>query len=135
LQQILLFGGPPRFFSPIAKSWANAASRRRKRRWARDRRKSRSAMILESAKQLNQELKQVLTENQIYRIDHYLGKETVQKRDGFRFSKNIIEPLWNRITSTSADYRGGNRRRGHRGGFYETAGALRDRVPNHCSNF
>jgi len=87
---------------------------------------------LASAKQLNQELKQVLTEKQIYRIDHYLGKETVQNVMVFRFSNNIIEPLWNRnyvdhVQITAAETVGVE----HRGGFYETAGALRDMVPNH----
>jgi glucose-6-phosphate 1-dehydrogenase len=87
---------------------------------------------LDSAKKLNQELKQVLTEKQIYRIDHYLGKETVQNVMVFRFSNNIIEPLWNRnyvdhVQITAAETVGVE----HRGGFYETAGALRDMVPNH----
>jgi glucose-6-phosphate 1-dehydrogenase len=87
---------------------------------------------LESAKKLNQELNQVLTEKQIYRIDHYLGKETVQNVMVFRFSNNIIEPLWNRnyvdhVQITAAETVGVE----HRGGFYETAGALRDMVPNH----
>ncbi len=87
---------------------------------------------LASANQLNQDLKQCLTENQIYRIDHYLGKETVQNLMVFRFSNNIIEPLWNRnyvdhVQITAAETVGVE----HRGGFYETAGALRDMVPNH----
>src|SRR5208337_1572611 len=78
------------------------------------------------------DLKQVLTEKQIYRIDHYLGKETVQNVMVFRFSNNIIEPLWNRhyidhVQITAAETVGVE----HRGGFYETAGALRDMVPNH----
>ena len=87
---------------------------------------------LQSARQLNAEFKQVLTENQIYRIDHYLGKETVQNVLVFRFSNNIIEPLWNRnyvdhVQITAAETVGVE----HRGSFYETAGALRDMVPNH----
>jgi glucose-6-phosphate 1-dehydrogenase len=85
-----------------------------------------------SAIQLNKDLKQCLSENQIYRIDHYLGKETVQNLMVFRFSNNIIEPLWNRnyvdhVQITAAETVGVE----HRGGFYETAGALRDMVPNH----
>src|SRR5260370_1615792 len=87
---------------------------------------------LASAKQLNKDLEQVLTEKQIYRIDHYLGKETVQNVMVFRFSNNIIEPLWNRnyvdhLQITAAETVG----IAHRGGFYETAGALRDMLPNH----
>jgi glucose-6-phosphate 1-dehydrogenase len=87
---------------------------------------------LESARLLNAELKKVLDEKQIYRIDHYLGKETVQNVMVFRFTNNIIEPLWNRnyvdhVQITAAETVGVE----HRGGFYETAGALRDMVPNH----
>ena len=87
---------------------------------------------LESAKQLNKDLKQILTEKQIYRIDHYLGKETVQNLMVFRFANSMIEPLWNRtyidhVQITAAESVGVE----HRGGFYETAGALKDMVPNH----
>jgi len=85
-----------------------------------------------SAKQLNKELKQVLAEKQIYRIDHYLGKETVQNVMVFRFANSIIEPLWNRtyidhVQITAAETVGVE----HRGAFYDGAGALRDMVPNH----
>src|SRR6202166_2513414 len=87
---------------------------------------------LESAKQLNKELKEILTEKQIFRIDHYLGKETVQNLMVFRFANSIAEPLWNRqfidsVQITAAETVGVEQR----GGFYETAGALRDMVPNH----
>jgi glucose-6-phosphate 1-dehydrogenase len=87
---------------------------------------------LESAIQLNKELKEILTEKQIYRIDHYLGKETVQNVLVFRFANSIIEPLWNRtyidhVQITAAETVGVE----HRGAFYETAGALRDMIPNH----
>src|SRR5215813_13150328 len=83
---------------------------------------------LESAIQLNKALK----EKQIYRIDHYLGKETVQNLLVFRFANSILEPLWNRnyidhVQITAAETVGVD----YRGGFYETAGALRDMVPNH----
>ena len=87
---------------------------------------------LESAKQLNKDLKQILNEKQIYRIDHYLGKETVQNLLVFRFANSMIEPVWNRtyidhVQITAAESVGVE----HRGGFYETAGALKDMVPNH----
>jgi glucose-6-phosphate 1-dehydrogenase len=87
---------------------------------------------LDSAKKLNQELGQVLHENQIYRIDHYLGKETVQNIMVFRFANAIFEPTWNRgyidsVQITAAEKVGVERR----GGYYEKAGALRDMVPNH----
>jgi len=76
------------------------------------------------------DLKETLTEKQIYRIDHYLGKETVQNLMVFRFANSILEPLWNRnyidhVQITAAETVGVE----HRGGFYETAGALRDMVP------
>ncbi len=87
---------------------------------------------LQSAKQLNKDLRQVLDEKQIYRIDHYLGKETVQNLLVFRFSNSIAEPLWNRnmidhVQITAAETVGVE----GRGGYYETSGALRDMVPNH----
>ena len=123
----------PRFFSPIAKMLgACALTKEENSRWARVIVEKPFGHDLESARQLNQDLKQVLTEKQIYRIDHYLGKETVQNVMVFRFSNNIIEPLWNRnyvdhVQITAVETVGVE----HRGGFYETAGALRDMVPNH----
>jgi glucose-6-phosphate 1-dehydrogenase len=87
---------------------------------------------LASARQLNAEIHHVLDEDQIYRIDHYLGKETVQNLLALRFANAIFEPVWNRryvdhVQITVAETDGV----GHRGGFYETAGALRDIVQNH----
>jgi glucose-6-phosphate 1-dehydrogenase len=87
---------------------------------------------LESAKALNRDITQVLAENQIYRIDHYLGKETVQNILVFRFSNGIFEPIWNRryidhVQITVAESLGVEQR----GGYYNRAGCLRDMVPNH----
>ena len=87
---------------------------------------------LESAQALNREIKSVLDENQIYRIDHYLGKETVQNIMVFRFDNAIFEPLWNRryidhIQITNAETVGVERR----GGYFDNTGTLRDMVPNH----
>jgi glucose-6-phosphate 1-dehydrogenase len=87
---------------------------------------------LESAKALNREIKTVLHENQIYRIDHYLGKETVQNIMVFRFDNAIFEPIWNRryidhVQITNAETVGVEQR----GGYFDTAGTLRDMVPNH----
>ena len=87
---------------------------------------------LESARELNADIKQVLRERQIYRIDHYLGKETVQNILVMRFANSIFEPIWNRryidhVQITAAETVGVERR----GAYYETAGALRDMVPNH----
>ena len=87
---------------------------------------------LESARQLNIELLQYFSEDQVYRIDHYLGKETVQNMLVTRFSNGIFEPLWNRryierIEITSAESLGVE----GRGGYYDHSGALRDMVQNH----
>jgi glucose-6-phosphate 1-dehydrogenase len=87
---------------------------------------------LDSAHALNAEIKQSLSERQIFRIDHYLGKETVQNIMVFRFGNGIFEPIWNRryidhVQITAAETVGVEKR----GGYYETSGALRDMVPNH----
>lgn len=87
---------------------------------------------LVSAQQLNQELTRFAYEKQIYRIDHYLGKETVQNILMFRFSNSIFEHVWNRqsvdhVQITVSEKLGV----GSRGGYYEEAGALRDMVQNH----
>jgi glucose-6-phosphate 1-dehydrogenase len=122
-----------RFFAPIAQMLGNAGMTREENgQWARVIVEKPFGNDLATAKQLNADLKKVLKEDQIYRIDHYLGKETVQNVMVFRFSNNIIEPLWNRhyvdhVQITAGETVGVEQR----GGFYETAGALRDMVPNH----
>jgi glucose-6-phosphate 1-dehydrogenase len=87
---------------------------------------------LESAKALNAELLKIVNEHQIYRIDHYLGKETVQNILVMRFANGMFEPIWNRhhidhVQITVEEKLGV----GHRGSFYDATGALRDMVPNH----
>lgn len=87
---------------------------------------------LPSAQELNQHILSELDESQIYRIDHFLGKETVQNIMALRFANGIFEPLWNRdhidsIQITAAETVGVEKR----GKFYEVTGALRDMVPNH----
>jgi len=87
---------------------------------------------LQSAQMLNRELAQVFDESQIYRIDHYLGKETVQNILAFRFANAMWEPIWNRsyinhVQITVSEEVGV----GRRGGYYEHAGALRDMIQNH----
>jgi glucose-6-phosphate 1-dehydrogenase len=87
---------------------------------------------LQSSIELNRQITKVLTEDQIYRIDHYLGKETVQNMMIFRFGNGIFEPIWNRryidhVQITVAETVGVERR----GAYYEHAGALRDMAPNH----
>jgi len=87
---------------------------------------------LQSAQMLNSTLAQVFDESQIYRIDHYLGKETVQNILAFRFANAMWEPIWNRsfinhVQITVSEQVGV----GRRGGYYEHAGALRDMIQNH----
>lgn len=87
---------------------------------------------LESAKSLNKDLLKYFDENQLYRIDHYLGKETVQNLLVLRFSNSIWEPLWNHnyidhVQITSAEKLGVEKR----GGYYDHSGALRDMLQNH----
>jgi glucose-6-phosphate 1-dehydrogenase len=87
---------------------------------------------LASAKFLNAELLRIVDEHQIYRIDHYLGKETVQNILVLRFANGMFEPIWNRnhidhVQITVLEKLGV----GHRGSFYDKTGALRDMVPNH----
>ena len=123
----------PRFFAPIVSQLGAAGlTQEEGGKWVRVIVEKPFGHDLASAVKLNTDLKKVLGENQIYRIDHYLGKETVQNVMVFRFTNNIIEPLWNRnyidhVQITAAETVGVE----HRGGFYETAGALRDMVPNH----
>ena len=87
---------------------------------------------LPSAEELNRKILDVVSEKQVYRIDHFLGKETVQNLMLFRFANGIFEPLWNRdridhVQITVAESIGVEKR----GRFYESTGALRDMIPNH----
>lgn len=87
---------------------------------------------LKTAKELNRDILKYFNENQLYRIDHYLGKETVQNILVTRFGNGIFEPMWNRnfidhVEITAAESIGVEKR----GGYYDTSGALRDMVQNH----
>ena len=87
---------------------------------------------LDSARKLNAQILRTLHEDQIFRIDHFLGKDTVQSIMAFRFGNGLFEPIWNRdridhVQITAAETVGVE----HRGTFYEVTGALRDMVPNH----
>jgi glucose-6-phosphate 1-dehydrogenase len=123
----------PSFFAEIVRQLGAAAlTREDAGRWRRVIIEKPFGRDLESARALNGEIAQTLREHQIYRIDHYLGKETVQNILAFRFSNGIFEPIWNRryidhVQITAAESVGVEQR----GGYYEHSGALRDMVPNH----
>ena len=123
----------PDFFGPIVEHLAAAGlMEERDHYWRRVIVEKPFGRDLESAKALNQQLLSVASEKQIYRIDHYLGKETVQNILAFRFANGIFEPIWNRryidhVQITVAETVGVE----SRGSYYDQAGALRDMVPNH----
>lgn len=124
---------PPRFFVEIVGELGRAGlTREEADHWRRVIIEKPFGHDLESARVLNRALHQTLAEHQIYRIDHYLGKETVQNILVYRFANGITEPIWNRryvdhVQITVAEPLGVE----HRAGYYEEAGALRDMVPNH----
>ena len=123
----------PNFFGPIVEHLSSAGLMDEKDGyWRRVIVEKPFGHDLESAKALNQQLLKVANEHQIYRIDHYLGKETVQNILAFRFANGIFEPIWNRryidhVQISVAETVGVEQR----GSYYDHAGALRDMVPNH----
>jgi glucose-6-phosphate 1-dehydrogenase len=123
----------PKFFASIVQQLGRAGlSTQENGRWRRVVIEKPFGTDLESAKTLNRDIKSVLQENQIFRIDHYLGKETVQNIMVFRFDNAIFEPIWNRryidhVQITNAETVGVERR----GAYFDSAGTLRDMVPNH----
>jgi glucose-6-phosphate 1-dehydrogenase len=123
----------PRFFAEVVQQLGKAGlADQEDARWRRVVIEKPFGNDLDSAKTLNKQCKAVLAENQIYRIDHYLGKETVQNILVFRFDNAIFEPIWNRryidhVEITNAETVGVEQR----GGYFDTAGTLRDMVPNH----
>ena len=123
----------PRFFGIVIKQLGDAGLVNEEGgKWRRVIIEKPFGRDLESAHALNIDIKKVLEERQIYRIDHYLGKETVQNLLAFRFSNGIFEPIWNsryidHVQITASETIGVE----DRGGYYDDAGALRDMVPNH----
>ena len=123
---------PPSAFAPIAKELGRAGMLKENGSWRRLVVEKPFGTSLASAKALNDELLKIADEQQIYRIDHYLGKETVQNILVLRFANGMFEPIWNRnhidhvqiTVDEKLDV-------GHRGSFYDATGALRDMVPNH----
>ena len=123
----------PKFFAEIVQQLGrHGLAREENGHWRRVIIEKPFGHDLESAKTLNAQIQSVLHENQIYRIDHYLGKETVQNLLVFRFSNSIFEPLWNdryidHVQITNAETVGVERR----GGYFDNVGTMRDMVPNH----
>ena len=123
----------PVFFAEVAKQVGAAGlAKEEGKNWRRIVIEKPFGHDLQTAIDLNHALSEVVSEHRIYRIDHYLGKETVQNILAFRFANGIFEPVWNRryvdhVQVTVAEQLGVEMR----GGYYETAGALRDMVPNH----
>jgi glucose-6-phosphate 1-dehydrogenase len=121
----------PSQYAPAAKG-LGAAGLSRGRGWRRLIVEKPFGHDLASARALSNELQQVFPENEVYRIDHYLGKETVQNILAFRWGNGIFEPLWNRryvnhVQITAAESIGVE----GRGAYYQESGALRDMVQNH----
>jgi glucose-6-phosphate 1-dehydrogenase len=123
---------PPSAFQPISKELGRTGMLQENGAWRRLVVEKPFGTDLASAKQLNDALLQLVDEHQIYRIDHYLGKETVQNILVLRFANGMFEPIWNRNhidhIQITVDEKLGV---GHRGSFYDATGALRDMVPNH----
>jgi glucose-6-phosphate 1-dehydrogenase len=130
---LFYFAVPAGEFNPVVQQLGAAGLvRQQQSQWRRLVIEKPFGNDLDSAKELNHLLWKYLDESQIFRIDHYLGKETVQNIMVLRFANGLFEPLWNRnyidhVQITVAESIGV----GTRGSFYDATGALRDMVPNH----
>ncbi len=123
---------PPNLYSVIPRNLASYGLNKQGNGWKRLIIEKPFGYDLESAEKLKNDLMQSWTEEQLFRIDHYLGKETVQNLLVTRFSNGIFEPLWNRnyinhVEVTSSESIGVE----ERGGYYESSGAMRDMIQNH----
>jgi glucose-6-phosphate 1-dehydrogenase len=129
---IFYMATPPNMYETIAVNLTNSGLSSQEKGFRRFIIEKPFGYDLESGRALNRKLHELIAEEQIYRIDHYLGKETVQNLLVTRFANGMFEPLWNRnyidrIEITSAENMGV----GDRGGYYDNSGALRDMVQNH----
>ncbi|MCS7011786.1 MAG: glucose-6-phosphate dehydrogenase [Anaerolineales bacterium] len=123
---------PPEVYRPIVEHIGSEVTLQRQGGWTRIIVEKPFGHDLDSARALNQHLHRWFREDQIYRIDHYLGKETVQNILVFRFANGIFEPIWDRryvdhVQITVAETLG----IGNRGSYYERAGVIRDIMQNH----
>ncbi|MBV8529985.1 MAG: glucose-6-phosphate dehydrogenase, partial [Candidatus Eremiobacteraeota bacterium] len=126
---------PPPVFPEIIKHLKKAGLEKDPEGWTRIIVEKPFGTDLASARTLQRAIEAVFPENEIYRIDHYLGKEPVQDIIALRFANTIFEPIWNRnyvqnLQITSAESLGVE----ERGGYYDNAGALRDMIQNHVIN-
>ncbi|HEY0173932.1 MAG TPA: glucose-6-phosphate dehydrogenase [Pyrinomonadaceae bacterium] len=122
----------PEFYAEAVKQLGEAGLTRQGKGWVRVIVEKPFGTSLESARELNSQILKHLEESQVYRIDHYLGKETVQNLLVFRFANGIFEPMWNRqyidhVQVTNAETVGVE----GRGGYYEKSGVVRDMIQNH----
>ncbi len=122
----------PRFFAQIAKSLAAVGLGAGADPPTRLMIEKPFGHDLESALELNRQVASAFDESQVFRLDHYLGKETVQNLQVLRFANGILEPIWNRryvehVQITVAEDLG----IGHRAAYYDSAGAIRDVIQNH----
>ena len=129
---IFYLATPPKLYSVIPEFLSLYGLNREDDGWKRLIVEKPFGINLESAKKLNKDILHFFKEHQLYRIDHYLGKETVQNILVTRFGNGIFEPLWNRnfidhVEITAAESLGVEKR----GGYYDGSGALRDMVQNH----
>lgn len=129
---IFYLSTPPKIYQAVARNLCEAGLADDSKGWKRLIVEKPFGYDLKTAKELNHGLQQYFNESQIYRIDHYLGKETVQNLLVTRFANSIFEPLWNRhfvnhVEITNAESVGVEKR----GGYYDKSGALRDMFQNH----